>query len=404
MIATGVVAVTIDGEEQEVPIVNGSAQVDISDLEPGVHVVEVTYSGDDKYASKTIDRIINKTRSLVITAPDVVKYYKGSERFVIYTRDNGGNNVGGITVNITINGVTYTRTSVNGMTSLALNIGPGNYSVKVEFAGNSEFKAQIVFSDVEVLHTIIANDVLKVFRNDTQYYALFLDSEGNPLVNTDVTFNIHGLLYTRTTNASGWAKLNINLRSGEYILTAYNPVTGEMRSNNIKVFTLIESSDLTKHFRNDSQFIVRVRGSDGNWAQAGENVTFNIHGVFYTRTTNATGHVKLPINLSPGEYIITSYYKGCEESNLIKVLPRLITSDLTMKYGGDSAFVLKTLDEQGNIAPHQEVSFNVHGILDTCITDDQGEVAIRINLPPGEYLMTSQYGMESHGNTIKIEA
>lgn len=33
---------------------------------------------------------------------------------------------------------------------------------------------------------------------------------------------------------------------------------------------------------------------------AGENVTFNINGVFYTRTTNATGHVSLNINLPEG--------------------------------------------------------------------------------------------------------
>ena len=402
--ATGDVTVTIDGKDYTVPIKDGKAVVDISDLPSGTHDVKVTYPGNDKYDQKTVSTSIVKERSLVITAPDVVKYYSGPDRFVVYTKDSDGNNLSGIEVKITINGQTYTRTTKDGKTSLALNLNSGNYTVKVEFAGNDEFKPQTINANVEVLHTIYAKDVLKVFRNGTHYYALFVDGEGNPLANTEVKFNIHGVFYTRTTNATGWAKLNLNLEKGHYILTAINPVTGEMRTNNVTIFTLIESSDLVKYYRNGSQFIVRVRAADGGWAQAGENVTFNIHGVFYTRTTNATGHVRLPINIEPGEYLITSYYKDCRESNNITVLPRLITSDVVMKYRDGTAFVAKTLDEQGNPASHQLVSFNINGILYSRTTNDQGEAKINLNLQPGEYIITSEYGFEKEGNTIKIEA
>ena len=400
--ATGNVTVTIDGKEYNVPIVNGTAKLDISDLPSGKHNVEVTYPGNDKYESKTVKTTITKERSLIISVPDVVKYFSGPERLVIYTFDSDGNNVSNITVSITINGVTYSRTSADGVASIALNIPRGNYTIKVEFAGNDEFEPQTVESHVEILPTIYANDVFKVFRNGTQYYALFLDGEGNPLVNTDVSFNIHGVFYTRTTNASGWARLNINIEAGKYIITAINPVTGEMKSNNITVFTLIESSDLVKHYRNGSQFIIRVRGDDGNWAKAGEQVTFNIHGVFYTRYTNETGHIKLNINIEPGEYIITSYYKDCRESNKITVLPRLITSDLTMTRGDGSVFTAKTLDEQGNPAPHQLVELNLNGILYNRTTDDNGEAKIHINLPAGEYLVTTKYLYETNGNKITI--
>ena len=400
--ATGNVTVTIDGKEYNVPIVNGTAKLDISDLPSGKHDVEVTYPGNDKYESKTVKTTIDKERSLVITVPDVVKYFSGPERLYIYTTDNDGNNISNITVSITINGVTYSRTSADGVASIALNIPSGNYTIKVEFAGNDEFAPQSIESHVEVLPTIYANDVFKVFRNGTHYNALFLDGEGNPLVNTAVTFNIHGVFYTRTTNATGWAKLNINIQDGHYIITAFNPVTGEMKSNNVTVFSLIESSDLVKHYRNDTQFVIRVRADDGTWAKAGEEVTFNIHGVFYTRYTNETGHIKLNINIQPGEYIITSYYKDCVEGNRITVLPRLITSDLTMTRGDGSVFTAKTLDEKGNIAPHQLVKFNIQGILYNRTTDDNGEAKIHINLPAGEYLITSYYLFETNGNKVTI--
>ena len=75
-----------------------------------------------------------------------------------------------------------------------------------------------------------------------------------------------------------------------------------------------------------------------------------------------------------------------------------------MKYGAESKFVAKTLDEKGNIAPHQQVSFNINGILYTRSTNDAGEAGITVNLQPGEYLITSTYLSEVHANTVKIEA
>ena len=400
--ATGDVKVTIDGKSYTVPIKDGKAVIDISDLPEGSHNFEVTYPGNDKYASKTVNGTIVKERYLIMTAPAVVKYYSGSERFIVYLTDNKGNKLSGLEVKITINGKTYTRTSENGEASIALNLISRNYTVKVDFDGNDEFKPQSINSTVEILPTIYAKDVLKVFKNGTHYYGLFLDGQGNPLANTEVNFNINGVFYTRTTNASGWAKLNINLPEGKYILTAINPVTGEMRTNNVTVFNLIESGDLVKYYKNGTQFIARIHSDDGGWVKAGVDVTFNINGVFYTRQTNETGHVKLNINLPPGDYIITAFYKNARKSNNVKVLSKLVTSDLNMKYHDGSKFVVKTLDGQGNPAPHQNVSFNINGILYSRMTNDVGEAGLNINLPSGKYIITSKYGEESKSNTITI--
>ena len=400
--ATGNVTITIDGKNYTAPIENGTATLDISDLPAGNHTVDVTYPGNDKYAPKTVNTTIETAADLIITVPEVVKYYSGPERLIVYVKDADGNNVDNITVTIYVNGILYTKVTSDGQASIALNLGCGNYSVTVEFEGNEKYKAQNVNSSVEILHTIYAKDVLKVYRNDTQYWALFLDGEGNPLIDTNVSFNINGVLYHRTTNGTGWAKLNINLQAGTYILTATNLVTGEMKSNTVTVFNLIESSDLVKHHRNDTQFIIRIRGSDGNWAKAGEEVTFNIHGVFYTRYSNETGHVKLNINLAPGEFIITTLYKDASAGNYVTVLPRLVTSNLDMVYGDDSLFIAKTLDERGNIAPHQDVSFNIFGIWYNCTTDDNGECKIHFDLQPGKYLITGYYLFEVEANNITI--
>ena len=403
--ATGNVTVVVDGKEHIVPINDGQAIIDISNLNTGNHNVTVNYPGDDYYDAKTVEKVINKTHCLIIRAPEVVKYYSGPERFVVYLRDNDGNNVDGITVKITINSRTYERTSSNGQASLALNLNSGgNYSVKVEFAGNGEFKPQKLNSFVEVLPTIYANDVTKVFRNATHYYGLFLDDEGNPLANTEVSFNINGVFYKRTTDASGWAKLNLNLVKGTYILTAINPATNEMMTNIVTIISQLETHDLTKYYKNDSQFVVRVRADDGSWAKAGETVKFNIQGRLYERTTNATGHVVLKINLEPGEYRVTTYYKDCREGNDITVLPVLSADDLNMKYKDRSPFKVTLVDGQGKPYAGQTVTFNINGVLYNRTTDIEGLARLKINLLPGEYIITSSYNGMNIANKITVTA
>ena len=41
----------------------------------------------------------------------------------------------------------------------------------------------------------------------------------------------------KVSGDKGFAKLNINLNPGEYIITAMNPVTGDLAANNITVLS-----------------------------------------------------------------------------------------------------------------------------------------------------------------------
>lgn len=76
---------------------------------------------------------------------------------------------------------------------------------------------------------------------------------------------------------------------------------------------------MIKYYKNASRFNVRILSSDGTPAHAGENVTFNINGVFYTKQTDNNGYCSIGINLMPGDYIITTIYNNCKIGNNIKV-------------------------------------------------------------------------------------
>ena len=54
--------------------------------------------------------------------------------------------------------------------------------------------------------------MVKYYKNESQFYATFLNGQGKPIANnTEVHFNVNGVFYTSYTNENGTAKLNINL-------------------------------------------------------------------------------------------------------------------------------------------------------------------------------------------------
>ena len=366
-------------------------------LREGEGSVLIKVGGDGVYAENCTVVNVTVYKNLFVSAPDLTKYYKGPEKFVVNVTDSKNNPLADKSVNITINGVTYYRTTdENGTASLDINLNSGEYLVNVVVDDEK------VNSTVTVKATIDASDITKVFRNGTQYYATFVDVNGTPLDHAKVSFNINGRIYNDTTDKYGIAKLNINLGAGEYIITATNTVTGEMKSNSIKVIPLIESSDLTKYFRNDSQFVVRIHSDNGSYVGAGEDVKFNINGIFYTRTTNATGHATLDINLPQGSYIVTTYYRDYSHGNAIEVLSILNASDLSMKYMDGSQFKAKLVDGEGNPYPNQNVTFNINGIFYNRTTDSDGVAKLNIELMPGEYIITSSYNGCNIANTINV--
>ena len=127
---------------------------------------------------------------------------------------------------------------------------------------------------------------------------------------------INGVMYERKTNESGHAKLNINLQPGDYIITAM--YGGCNVANNITVKPILNATDITMTYKDGTQFKASLVDGQGN-PLANTNITFNINGVFYNRTTDAQGIAKLNINLMAGEYIITSMYNDAAISNRITI-------------------------------------------------------------------------------------
>ena len=343
------------------------------------------------------------TREPVIYGEDLSMYYKNGSRYEVSIYQDGKiinsqNNDSKVIFNV--NGVNYTKELVNGKASIGINLNPGNYTITTFYHYTDGLATKT--NNIEVLSTILANDVVKFFRNGTQYYAKFLDGCGSPLVNASVVFNINGVFYKKQTDGRGMAKLNINLRPGVYILTAMHPDT-LMYGSNITVLSTILANDVVKFFRNGTQYCAKFLDGCGS-PLVNASVVFNINGVFYKKQTDYNGVARLNINLFPGKYILTAMHPdGLMYGYNITVLSTIHGDDIVKFFRNGTQYCAKFLDGCGSPLVNAGVVFNINGVFYKKQTDGRGMARLNINLFPGEYILTAIHlNGEEKANIIKV--
>ena len=400
----GNLTVLVNNTPYTLSYTNGTGSLIFKNLTYGNYTISAVFTKDNYQTVNVSENVEINSIKTVLEAENVVMYYKDGTRFAVVLKDINGNPLANMDVIISINGRDYVKQSdENGTASLGLNLESKNYTVVTTFGGNSKYFGTRSNNTVSILSTLLSKDIVKYYRNGTQFYATVLDFKGNPLANTTVMFNINGVFYNKTTDENGTAKLNIWLRPGKYIITIFNLVTGEQAGNNVTVLSkIVENYDLVKYYKNASKFSVKILDSQG-YPVEGTIVTFNINGVFYYKETDSNGIASLAINLRPGKYVITTMYGQYDVGNNVTVLPTLQTSDLKMKYLDGSAFNARVVDGQGNPLANQIVKFNVNGVFYNKVTNDEGIASLNIRLMKGEYIITSIYNGFETGNTIKIQ-
>ena len=393
---------------QIVPIINGTATVNFKNatfkpsqnvliaLGPGYGAISQSNSSTRPCAYYTIpdsDIPSNDTKDSDLILQNASIYYGGKLSYIL--KDSNGAAIVNATVSITVNGKTYNKsTNKDGIASMNIKlISNKQYNVTAVYAGDDDYNGAALNSTITVIPTITAEDVEKIFRNKTQYYPKLTDSNGKALKDTNVTMNINGVFYTKTTNDKGIATQNINLNPGKYIITAMYKDC--FVSNNITVLPVLTTSDLTKYFGIPASLNSKLVDGQGN-PLANQSVTYNINGVFYNKTTDANGIAKLNISLNPGEYIATITYKSAFASAKVTVLnTRTVEENATnseiqniidsVGSKGAVKFLGKvynniSLDITKSIILTSDVNTTLNGKLNTCVLNIKADDVLVKNL------------------------
>lgn len=101
---------------------------------------------------------------------------------------------------------------------LVSNTGLGDKTVQ------SNNKTIVENNGPEFLLTVL--ELVKIYGSADKLTAILTDASHNPIANANITFTINGRNYTKTTNETGVASMNINLYPGVFTVSAsYNDTT-----------------------------------------------------------------------------------------------------------------------------------------------------------------------------------
>ena len=227
--ATGNVTVKVDGEIIAiVPLVNGTASINLDNLTAGAHLIETSYSGDNNYGpvSNAKSVYVEGAPDLlktIIFAPQVTTTYNGNGYLIITIKDENDKFVASRNVAVTINGKTkVVKTDANGVAKFSTNgLAPNTYSASIAFDGDETYAKSNTTSKVIVnkaASKITAKK--KTFKRSKKVkkYKITLKSGKNPIKNVKVTIKIGKKTYKAKTNAKGKATFKIKklTKKGKY--------------------------------------------------------------------------------------------------------------------------------------------------------------------------------------------
>ena len=145
--ATGNVTVKVGDKEYNATVVNGTAVVTLDNVTPGVHEVEVIYSGDDTHTNATTNADITAPKYETPVNITVGEAKEGEP--VTVTVEVPENATGNVTV--TIDGQKYTAEVINGTATVEVeNLTAGPKSVIVEYDGDDNYAGNYTTSDFTV--------------------------------------------------------------------------------------------------------------------------------------------------------------------------------------------------------------------------------------------------------------
>lgn len=280
-----------------------------------------------------------------------------------------------------------------------------NYSSNLkEESGNND----LIGNESLKLTRINAPSLTMYYKDGRSFSGYLTDIDGVPLAGMSISLKTNYMTYNRITDENGRFSLAINLSPGIYpIQLKFNGSPGYLPTENISyvaVKNTIYSFIFTKMYGDTLKFIVLV---SQNVTLENIKLSFNINGRIYYRTTGILGTASLPINLPPGNYIITIERLDTHEkaSNPVIVHSHFSENeDLNMFYKNGSAYTVQLNKKHDKPAGAGEVvTFNINGILYNRKTDSSGHAKLNINLPPGKYIVTAEYMGDKVSNTIVVK-
>ena len=419
--ATGDVTVFVDGKEMgTVELEEGKANIPIEGLTAGDHTISVIYFGDDKYStvvSENMDLTVSKVvPTLTIEADDIEV---GEDAVITVTVPDDA--TGNVLVSVG-DAKSYGEIKDGKATVIISGLSAGNKTVSVTFVSSDDKYNQSENSTKFAVNKVDDYNITIDAAGDTDNTVVDVQLPSDATGNVTVT-DEKGNSYTAPV-VDGNASVDVpGLPEGENNLTVsysgddkYGPLAKNITANTTKADIkecILSGGKLEMTVGDGSKFTVTLTDKNGN-PISGKGIKITISGKTYTVKTNANGEASLPINLKAGSYPVSAVFNGdanYKPSNVVSTSVEVYTNvriaenkDLVKDYKDDSKpFKVRALDKYGKpVGAYAKVKMTISGKTYTVNTDANGYATLPINLGPGTYQITTQYGGTTVINQITV--
>ena len=217
---SGKVSVNVNGKDYQLIINNGEASASISDLAVGNYTVLARFAGDDKLNPASNSTSFNVLKVNVPVTDETVTV--PSDDSTTYGISLPSDATGTLTV--TVDGVNYTETLVNGKATVNIpELTEGSHNITVTYSGDAKY-SPITKSGVVVKEHVpvvkLTGSNLNMLYTSGKYFKVRLTADGEPLAGQTVKITISGKTYSKTTNKDGYASIKIKLAPKTYTVKA----------------------------------------------------------------------------------------------------------------------------------------------------------------------------------------
>ncbi len=253
-----------------------------------------------------------------------------------------------------------------------------------------------------------APNVNMYYKDGHKFSVTLKDESKKAICKAKVKISINGATYNKITDSKGTASINLNLKSGNYIVLTTFEGDGKYAKQSAKSTVNIKSTikcyDLTKFYKNPKEYSSKFYDTKGNLLK-NTAVKFKLNGKTYSAKTDNLGVAKLKIDLKPGTYRISSINPKTAETIIktITINSLIKTTDLTMTYKDKSKFNVKILNCYGKPSPNKKIAIKVNKKTYAKTTDKNGMASLPIDLEAGTYTITTEFDGLKKTNKITVK-
>ena len=298
--ATGNISVKIGNKSYNIPIKEGKANLTLSNLTPGMYIINATYAGDDYYSGSSNGTVSFKvkTRNTIISQDGVRAYNSGVDYEVKFT-DELDRPLANTEVTLIVDGKTYKlKTDENGTVKFNEKMSVGNHTISVvnPVTGESLQSSFSIVKRLEETEEVKQKGyTLMDFKDGSYYVVRVIDDDGNPVSSgVPVNITVNGVTYTVITDSEGYARLAINLNPKEYeVVSEYS---GDKLTSKIVVNQILKAKKVQKIKKSSKRNKLKASLKlDAGTPVSGQLVTMKLKGKIFKATTNSKGIAKFKI-------------------------------------------------------------------------------------------------------------